>query len=67
MLFRSGSEVEIPTNLSGMSQAMQDLVMASGGPEAGAAFNINVDNVLNQNDPQAFLMEQLKKIQGINR
>lgn len=61
-----GSEVEIPTaNFSGMSQAMQDLV----GPslEAGAAFNINVDNVLNQNDPQAFLMEQLKKIQGIKR
>lgn len=61
-----GSEVEIPTaDFSGMSQAMQDLV----GPslEAGAAFNINVDNVLNQNDPQAFLMEQLKKIQGIKR
>ena len=61
-----GSEVEIPTaNFSGMSQAMQDLV----GPslEAGAAFNINVDNVLNQNDPQSFLMEQLKKIQGIKR
>ena len=61
-----GSEVEIPTaNFSGMSQAMQDLVAPS--LEAGAAFNINVDNVLNQNDPQAFLMEQLKRIQGIKR
>ena len=61
-----GSEVEIPTaNFSGMSQAMQDLVAPS--LEAGAAFNINVDNVLNQNDPQAFLIEQLKRVPGINR
>lgn len=58
-----GSEVEIPTgNFSEMSQSMQDLVAPS--LEAGAALNINVDNVMNQDDPQAFLMEQLKKIQG---
>ena len=58
-----GSEVEIPAgNFSEMSQSMQDLVAPS--LEAGAAFNINVDNVMNQDDPQAFLMEQLKKIQG---
>ena len=63
---KGGPEVEIPAgNFSEMSQSMQDLVAPS--LEAGAAFNINVDNVMNQNDPQAFLKAQLKKIQGSMR